>query len=94
MSTNEIRVTDDAIDTLAEVLDDIIVIAMVSKREVEPYDIAKETLGVLAQFGWELVNHNPTPAPTVVENGEPLERNMFEAFARRAEAEAESRRNV
>lgn len=94
MSTNEIQVSDDAIDTLAEVLDDVLTIAKVSKRSVEPYDVAKETLGVLAQFGWELKDHNPVPSTEVIENGEPLERNMFEAFAERARAEAEAKRNM
>jgi hypothetical protein len=88
VSTNEIRVSEEALDTLAEVLDDIITIATVSKRKVEPFDIARETLDVLAQFGWELVCR--APVGSVIENQEPLERNMFEAFADRAREEAKN----
>lgn len=50
---------DDAVIALAEVLDDIVTIKTVGRQplsELEFYDVAKEVLDVLGQFGWRLTN--------------------------------------
>lgn len=49
---------DDPIIVLAEVLDDIVTIKTCGRQplsELEFYDVAREALDVLGQFGWRLV---------------------------------------